>query len=106
MRARIAPEPISTTLAAVGDQRSRSAAARARARTAVPSLADPDIGAEVSPTPTQPDADPISATSAFAAALLSSTHETPAEAKREQVKRLGRAALPAQGSLALTDRRV
>ena len=104
MRARIAPEPISTALAAVGDQRSRAAISRARAKTPVSPPAEPEV--ETPPAPVQPEADMVSATSAFAAALISSTHETPAEARREQVKKLRRAALPAQGSLALTDRRV
>jgi hypothetical protein len=104
MRARIAPEPISTGLAALGDHRSRRAAARARAKAAASLPLGPE--SELPQTPLQPEADPISATSTFAAALLSSTHETPAEAKREQARKLRRAALPAQGSLALTDRRV
>jgi hypothetical protein len=105
MRARIAPEPIKTGLGAVGDNKSRAAKAISR-QSGLP-LQAPVAEFEDAPiAPVQPEADTAPATSAFAASLISSTHETPPEEKRANVQKLGRAALPAQGSLALTDRRV
>ena len=105
MRARIAPEPISTGLATVGDYRSRTATDDSRRRKAAQVAAEPAPETPLIP-PVQPPPDEAPATSAFAAALLTSEHAPPTDAKHRLLQKLGRAALPAQGSLALHDRRV
>ena len=105
MRARIAPEPISAGLGAVGDYRHRafmedSRAPKASQMPIEPAVETPPVVAAQLP----PDEAP--ATSAFAAAVISSTQETLPDARRQMQQSGHRAALPAQGSLALHDRRV
>jgi hypothetical protein len=106
MSARIAPEPIHSGLGAIADYRSRSL------------LGDSYSGPEPDAPPPPPAPTPISETlpplptppappgSAFAAALLSGQLPPKPRSEREMLLRLGSAELPAQGSLALHDRRV
>lgn len=107
MSARIAPEPISTGLGAVGDYRSRSL------------LRDADAGSDQHEAPGESPAHaalaqalpalpapPAPPGSAFATALLSGQLPPKPTSEREIMLRLGSAELPAQGSLALHDRRV
>lgn len=108
MSARIAPEPIRTGLGAIADYRSRSLLGD--------SLAPPEQ-AEIPPLPV-PERTPLADTlpplptppappgSAFAAAVLSGQLPPKPRSEREIILRLGSAELPAQGSLALHDRRV
>lgn len=107
MSARIAPEPIRSGIGAIADYRSRSL------------LGDSNLGPEPEMPPLQlADPTPVSETlpplptppsppgSAFAAALLSGQLPPKPKSEREIILRLGSAELPAQGSLALHDRRV
>ncbi|MDB5542061.1 MAG: hypothetical protein JWQ89_3788 [Devosia sp.] len=107
MSARIAPEPISTGLGAVGDYRSR--------RMLGDSYAAPDAPDTPQPPPPQNapaqlpapvPAPPPAPGSAFAAALLSGQVPPKRTGEREIILRLGSTDLPAQGSLALHDRLV
>lgn len=101
MRARTAP--ISTGLGAVGDYRSRTLLGDSR----LPKNADvpEEPPADPSPAPTAAPLAPEegNALSAFAAALI--TSQQPQRAAKPDLRQR-RAALPAQGSLALHDRRV
>jgi hypothetical protein len=93
-------------LAAIGDYRSRSL------------LGDSHSAPEPDAPPLAPQPTPVSETlpalptppappgSAFAAALLSGQLPPKPRSEREMLMRLGSAELPAQGSLALHDRRV
>jgi hypothetical protein len=105
MRARTAPEPVSTGATAVGDYKSR-AQLRLSKRQANPLEPGTAESSPPSPAPIQPDVDAAPSASAFAAALISSTGQPTVTEQREKALKLSRAALPAQGSLALTDRRV
>ncbi len=106
MSARIAPEPISTGLGAVGDYRSRSLLGDTHTP---PEQQDPPPAplprpqAQILPPLPTPPAPPGSA---FAAALLAGQLPPKPTSEREIILRLGSAELPAQGSLALHDRRV
>jgi len=108
MSARIAPEPISTGLGAVGDYRSRSLLGNSYQPPEhdLPTApADEALAAAPQNLPPLP-APPAPAGSAFAVALLSGQLPPKPTSEREVILRLGSADLPAQGSLALTDRRV
>ena len=106
MSARIAPEPISSGLGAVADYRSRTL------------LGDSHMGSDHQDAPPPPPqhtlaqllpplpAPPPPPGSAFAAALLAGQLPPKPTSDREIILRLGSADLPAQGSLALHDRRV
>lgn len=107
MSARIAPEPISTGLGAVADYRSRSLLGDSRAGSDQPDTPPPppsqnSLASLLPPLP----APPPPPGSAFAAALLSGQLPPKPTSDREIILRLGSADLPAQGSLALHDRRV
>ena len=107
MSARIAPEPISSGFAAVPDYRSRaatgdSAALPEHASSGKGEKERPSASAHLSPLPAPPP--PPGA--AFAAALISGQLPPRPTSERELLMRLGSAQLPAQGSLALHDRRV
>jgi len=109
MSARIAPEPISTGLGAIGDYRSRTLFGDSRA--AVDQQDAPPPQSQPTTTPLAENLPPIPAPppppgSAFAAALLSGQLSPKPTSEREIILRLGSAELPAQGSLALHDRLV
>lgn len=107
MSARIAPEPIHSGLGAIADYRSRSLLGDSYSgpeQDAPPPPVSDDVPAfETAPVPPTPPSPPGSA---FAAALLSGQLPQRLRSQREIRLRLGRAELPAQGSLALHDRRV
>ncbi len=106
MSARIAPEPIRSGIGAIADYRSRSL------------LGDSHLAPEQDPPQPVSEPKPVSESlpplptppappgSAFAAALLSGQLPPKPRSEREVLLRLGSADLPAQGSLALHDRRV
>lgn len=109
MSARIAPEPIKSGLGAIADYRSRSLLGDSHSGqeqdAPPPSLPSPE------PTPASENLPPLPTPpappgSAFAAAILSGQLPHRPRSKREILLRLGSAELPAQGSLALHDRRV
>lgn len=107
MSARIAPEPINTGLGAVADYRSRtllgdSGTAPDHPGTPPPALPQNTHAQLLPPLP----APPPPPGSAFAAALLAGQLSPKPTSDREIMLRLGGAELPAQGSLALHDRRV
>lgn len=106
MRARTAPDPISSGAMDVGDYRSRARVAVPKRQTGLFEDGEQESVASVAPAPVQPEADVSLSASAFTAALISSRENPSAMEQREKVQKLARAALPAQGSLALTDRRV
>ena len=114
MSARIAPEPISSGFSAVGDYRSRTVSGDARHAQEQPagnppqqqSMPFPEIDAAAVNAPPPIPAPPAPSGAAFAMALLSSQLPTRPASERELHRRLGSAELPAQGSLALHDRRV
>lgn len=109
MSARIAPEPISNGYAATADFRSRSVRGDSGAavdpqaqgnsgRQPQQQIAQPQLPA-MPPPPPPPGA-------AFAVALITGQLPPRPTSERELQMRLGSADLPAQGSLALHDRRV
>ena len=108
MSARIAPEPIKSGLGAIADYRSRSLLGDSHsgreqdAPPPTPPSPEPTPPPDLPPLPTPP-APPGSA---FATAMLSGQLPPRPRSKREIQLRLGSAELPAQGSLALHDRRV
>ena len=106
MSARIAPEPISTGLGAVGDYRSRTLSGDANTppeqQEAPPAPTQGSLSETLPPLPPPPPPPG----SAFAAALLSGQLPPKPKNEREIILRLGSADLPAQGSLALHDRLV
>lgn len=107
MSARIAPEPISTGLGAIGDYRSRTLLGDSHTGSDFPDTPPPPpphqtLASTLPPLPAPPPAPG----SAFAAALLSGQLPPKPTSEREIILRLGSADLPAQGSLALHDRLV
>ena len=106
MSARIAPEPISTGLGAVGDYRSRTLLGDSNPQPQQPDVpqapAQSSLAQSLPPLPPPPPPPG----SAFAAALLSGQLPPKPKTEREILLRLGSADLPAQGSLALHDRLV
>ena len=107
MSARIAPEPISTGLGAVADYRSRTLLGDSNTAPDQPDTPPPPppqntLAQLLPPLP----APPPPPGSAFAAALLAGQLPPKPTSDREIILRLGSADLPAQGSLALHDRRV
>ncbi len=107
MSARIAPEPIRTGYPSVADFRSRTLFGDSRPPADQHGQPDPQppestIADTLPPVP----APPPPPGSAFAAALLSGQLSPRPTSEREIILRLGSSALPAQGSLALHDRRV
>lgn len=114
MSARIAPEPISSGFSAVGDYRSRTVSGDARHAQEQPagnaaqqqSIPFPVTETATAILPPMIPAPPAPAGAAFAMALLSSQLPPRPASEREIQRRMGSAELPAQGSLALHDRRV
>lgn len=116
MSARIAPEPIGSGFSATGEYRSRAVAADARSSGRQQSPAQQSLSV---PEPARPEAKalqepilpplprpPAPPGAAFAVALISGQLPPRPTSERELQMRLGSADLPAQGSLALHDRRV
>jgi hypothetical protein len=111
MSARIAPEPISTGLGAIGDYRSRTLLGDSRRSVDQQDAPPPQPQPQPATTSAAEHLPPIPAPppppgSAFAAALLSGQLSPKPTSEREIILRLGSAELPAQGSLALHDRLV
>lgn len=109
MSARIAPEPISNGYSAPADYRPRTA--RGDSGTSVEQQAQGRTGARPQTPTAQPQLPampppPPPPGAAFAAALISGQLPPRPTSERELLMRLGSADLPAQGSLALHDRRV
>lgn len=113
MSARIAPEPVSAGSSVVGDYRSRTATGDSRhwdptvtqsgSKQQVMVLEKTSAAADILPPLPKPPAPPGAA---FAVALLSGQLLPRPTTEREIRMRLGSADLPAQGSLALHDKRV
>ena len=106
MSARIAPERISTGLGAVADYRSRPMPGDSRSTPDHQQPSPPPQQMRLAETLPPLPAPPAPPGSAFAAALLSGQLPPKPTSEREIILRLGSADLPAQGSLALHDRRV
>ena len=106
MSARIAPEPINTGLGAVADYRSRTLLGDSNAAPDQPDTPPPPPQQTLAQLLPPLPAPPPPPGSAFAAALLSGQLPPKPTTDREIILRLGSADLPAQGSLALHDRRV
>ncbi len=107
MSARIAPEPINTGLGAVADYRSRTLLGDSHTGSDQPDAPPPPPPQNTLRQLLPPLPVPLPPLgSAFATALLSGQLPPKPTSDREIILRLGSADLPAQGSLALHDRRV
>jgi len=108
MSARIAPEPISSGFGAVADYRSRTvrgdSGGSIEQQTAGSNPAPQQQAAQPQLPTMPPPAPPPGA--AFAVALITGQLPPRPMSERQLMMRLGSADLPAQGSLALHDRRV
>jgi hypothetical protein len=101
MRARTAP--ISTGIGAVGNYRSRTLLGDSRLPKGADVPDEPPVDPSLAPTAAPLASEGGNALSAFAAALI--TSQQPQQPAKPELRQR-RAALPAQGSLALHDRRV